>query len=70
MKTVFATFNFKSTDVAGADKLYLETHVRLTLQLPNLRRHPHRRASHRAAFDYFDDEAALLITAYFSDGAS
>jgi len=77
MKTVFATFNFKSTDVAGADKLYLENHVRLTLQLPNLRQyltglvrqHPHRPSPHRAAFNYFDDQAALRWALHRSPAA-
>jgi uncharacterized protein (TIGR02118 family) len=67
MKTVFATFNFKSTDLPGAEQHYLETHVRLTLQLPNLRQyltglvrsHPRHSSPHRAAFNYFDDEDAL-----------
>jgi uncharacterized protein (TIGR02118 family) len=67
MKTVFATFNFKSPDLASAEKLYLEDHVRLTLQLPNLRQYitglirpdPPRHLPHRAAFNYFDDETAL-----------
>ena len=77
MKTVFATFNFKSSDVAGADKLYLDNHVRLTLQLPNLRqyltglvhRHPQRPSPHRAAFNYFDDEAALRWALHKSPAA-
>jgi uncharacterized protein (TIGR02118 family) len=67
MKTVFATFNFKNTDLAAAEKLYIDNHVRLTLELPNLRQyitglirpHPQRPSAHRAAFNYFDDEAAL-----------
>jgi hypothetical protein len=67
VKTVFATFNFKSSDLANAEKSYIEDHVRLTLQLPNLRQyitglilpHPQRPVPHRAAFNYFDDAKSL-----------
>lgn len=67
MKTVFATFNFKNSDLVTAEKLYIENHVRLTLQLPNLRQyitgliqpHPQHSLAHRAAFNYFDDAKAL-----------
>ena len=77
MKTVFATFNFKSTDLASAEKLYIENHVRLTLQLPNLRQyitglvhpHPHRPSPHRAAFNYFDDATALRWALHKSPAA-
>jgi EthD domain len=77
MKTVFATFNFKSTDLAAAEKLYIEYHVRLTHQLPNLRQyitglvrpHPLRPSPHRAAFNYFDDEAALRWALHRSPAA-
>ena len=77
MRTVFATFNFKSTDTASAEKHYIENHVRLTLQLPNLRQyitglvrpHPHHPSPHRAAFNYFDDEAALRWALHKSPAA-
>jgi EthD domain len=77
MKTVFATFNFKSTDLANAENLYIENHVRLTRELPNLRQyitglvrpHPHRPSPHRAAFNYFDDEAALRWALHKSPAA-
>ena len=77
MKTVFATFNFKSADRAVAEKLYLENHVQLTRQLPNLRQyitglvrpHPHRPSPHRAAFNYFDDDAALRWALHKSPAA-
>ena len=77
MRTVFATFNFKSSDVANAERLYLSNHVRLTLQLPNLRQyitglirpHPHQPTSHRAAFNYFDDDAALRWALHKSTAA-
>jgi len=77
VKTVFATFNFKSTDLASAEKLYIENHVRLTLQLPNLRQyitglvhpHPHRPSPHRAAFNYFDDATALRWALHKSPAA-
>ncbi len=77
MKTVFATFNFKNTDLASAEKLYTENHVRLTRQLPNLRQyitgvvrpHPHRPSPHRAAFNYFDDGAALRWALHKSPAA-
>jgi uncharacterized protein (TIGR02118 family) len=77
MKTVFATFNFKSTDTAIAEKHYIEDHVRLTRQLPNLRQyitglvrpHPHHPSAHRAAFNYFDDEAALRWALHKSPAA-
>jgi hypothetical protein len=67
MKTVFATFNFKSADLASAEKHYIEVHVQLTRQLPNLRQYitgfirplPQQQSPHRAAFNYFDDDAAL-----------
>ena len=77
MRTVFATFNFKSTDTASAEKHYTENHVRLTLQLPNLRQyitglvrpHPHHPSPHRAAFNYFDNEAALRWALHKSPAA-
>jgi uncharacterized protein (TIGR02118 family) len=77
MKTVFATFNFKNTDLVSADRLYIENHVRLTLQLPNLRQyitgvvrpHPHRPSAYRAAFNYFDDEEALRWALHKSPAA-
>jgi len=77
MKTVFATFNFKSTDLANAEKLYMENHVRLTRQLPNLRQyitglvrpHPLRPSPHRVAFNYFDDEGALRWALHKSPAA-
>jgi EthD domain len=77
MKTVFATLNFKSVDLAIAEKLYIENHVRLTLQLPNLRQyitglirpHPARPMPHRAAFNYFDDEEALRWALHKSPAA-
>jgi hypothetical protein len=77
MKTVFATFNFNSTDLAGSEKSYIEDHVRLALQLPNLRQyitgiirpHPPRPMAHRAAFNYFDDEAALRWALHKSPAA-
>src|SRR6266481_815832 len=77
MKTVFATFNFKSTDLASAERLYIENHVRLTRLLPDLRQyitglvrpHPHRQSPHRAAFNYFDDEAALKWALHKSPAA-
>lgn len=77
MKTVFATFNFKSADLASAEKLYIENHVRLTLRLPNLRQyitglirpHPNRPSPHRAAFNYFDDVAALRWALHKSPAA-
>jgi EthD domain len=77
MKTVFATFNFKSTDLVSAEKLYIENHVRLTRQLPNLRQyitglvrpHPQRPSPHRAAFNYFDDEGALRWALHKSPAA-
>jgi uncharacterized protein (TIGR02118 family) len=67
MKTVFATFNFKGSDVATAERHYLENHVRLTLALPNLRQYITGRIRpdlqhpmpYRAAFNYFDGEAEL-----------
>lgn len=77
MKTVFATFNFKSTDLASAEKSYVEDHVRLTLQLPHLRQyitglirsHPLRPTAYRAAFNYFDDAAALRWALHKSPAA-
>ena len=77
MRTVFATFNFKSIDTASAEKHYIENHVRLTLKLPNLRQyitgllrpHPHHPSAHRAAFNYFDDEAALRWALHKSPAA-
>jgi hypothetical protein len=77
MRTVFATFNFKSSDTASAENHYIENHVRLTLQLPNLRQyitglvrpHPHPPSPHRAAFNYFDDEAALRWALHKSPAA-
>ncbi|GEM_PF-1619065 len=67
MKTVFATFNFRSGDIAEGERLYLKNHVPLTLQLPNLRQYitgvirpgPEPAPAHRAAFNYFDDAKAL-----------
>jgi uncharacterized protein (TIGR02118 family) len=77
MKIVFATFNFKSTDVESADKLYIDNHVRLTLQLPNLRQYitglvrpdPQCPAPYRAAFNYFDDDEALRWALHSSPAA-
>ncbi len=77
MKTVFATFNFKGADLAGAEKLYIENHVRLALQLPDLRQyvtglirpHPARPMPHRAAFNYFSDEEALRWALHKSPAA-
>jgi len=67
VKTVFSTFNFKTSDLATEERLYIENHVRLARQLPNLRQymtglvrpHPDRPSPHRAAFLYFDDLEAL-----------
>jgi uncharacterized protein (TIGR02118 family) len=77
MKTVFATFNFNSSDLATAEKSYIEKHVRLTLQLPGLRQyitglirpHPQRPMPHRAAFNYFDDGKALQWALHRSPAA-
>jgi hypothetical protein len=77
MKTVFATFNFKSTDLAFADKMYIENHVLLTMQLPNLRQyitglirqHPTQPLPFRAAFNYFDDEASMRWALHKSPAA-
>ena len=77
MKTIFATFNFKSADLASAEKAYLENHVRLTLQLPNLRQYitgvirpnAERPMPRRAAFNYFDDEAAMRLALHGSAAA-
>jgi hypothetical protein len=77
MKTVFATFNFKGDDLISAEQHYLQTHVQLTLQLPNLRQyvtgvvrpHPQHPSPHRAAFNYFDDEAALRWALHKSPAA-
>jgi hypothetical protein len=77
MKTVFATFNFRNPDLVIADKRYIETHVPLTLQLPNLRQYitgvilpdPPRELPHRAAFNYFDDEAAMRWALHRSPAA-
>jgi uncharacterized protein (TIGR02118 family) len=74
---VFATFNFNSSDLATAEKSYVENHVRLTLQLPGLwqyitgliRPHPQRPVPHRAAFNYFDDERALQWALHRSPAA-
>ena len=77
MKTVFATFNFRNTDLATADRLYLENHVQLTLQIPNLRQYimgvirPYSRYQlpHRAAFNYFDDTSAMQWALHRSPAA-
>src|SRR5947209_271599 len=77
MKTVFATFNFRSTDLATADELYLENHVRLTLQIPSLRQyitglirpHPQHPLPRRAAFNYFDDAKAMRWALHQSPAA-
>jgi EthD domain-containing protein len=77
MKTIFATFNFKNTNLAAAEKQYIEDHVQLTLRLPNLRQyitglvrpHPDRPSPHRAAFNYFDDDAALRWALHKSPAA-
>ena len=77
MKAVFATFNFKTNDFAIAEKHYLEEHVRLTLQLPNLRQYitgrirpdPRRQSPRRAAFNYFDDDTALKWALHNSPAA-
>jgi hypothetical protein len=77
VKTVFATFNFRNPDLVIADKQYIETHVPLTLQLPNLRQYitgvilpdPPRQLAHRAAFNYFDDDAAMRWALHGSPAA-
>jgi hypothetical protein len=77
MKTVFATFNFRDSDLAQAEEHYNKEHVRLTLQLPGLCQyitgliepHPHRPSPHRAAFNYFDDAAALRWALHKSPAA-
>ena len=35
MRTVFALFNFKSTDLAEEERNYLEYHVKLARRLPS-----------------------------------
>lgn len=68
MRTMFATFDFKSSDLEAEEKNYLENHVRLAKTLPGLRQYitarlrapagskpPH----YRAAILDFDDAAAL-----------
>ena len=77
MRTVFATFNFKGGDLAVAEKLYQDNHVRLTLQLPHLRQYitglvrpqPRIASPYRAAFNYFDDDAALRWALHKSPAA-
>jgi uncharacterized protein (TIGR02118 family) len=39
MRTVFAMFNFKSSDLAAEESNYAENHVRLARQLPGLRQY-------------------------------
>ena len=39
MRTVFALFNFKSSDLAAEERNYLDYHVQLARQLPGLRRY-------------------------------
>jgi uncharacterized protein (TIGR02118 family) len=39
MRTVFALFNFKSSDLAAEEKNYADNHVRLARQLPGLRQY-------------------------------
>jgi hypothetical protein len=39
MRTVFALFNFKSSDFAAEERNYIEYHVQLARQLPGLRQY-------------------------------
>jgi uncharacterized protein (TIGR02118 family) len=39
MRTVFALFNFKSSDLAAEERNYIEYHVQLARQLPGLRQY-------------------------------
>jgi uncharacterized protein (TIGR02118 family) len=39
MHTVFALFNFKSSDLAAEENNYIEHHVQLARQLPGLRQY-------------------------------
>ncbi|HXZ87886.1 MAG TPA: EthD family reductase [Candidatus Binataceae bacterium] len=39
MRTVFALFNFKSSDLAAEERNYIEHHVQLARQLPGLRQY-------------------------------
>jgi len=39
MRTVFALFNFKSSDLAAEERNYIENHVQLARQLPGLRQY-------------------------------
>jgi uncharacterized protein (TIGR02118 family) len=74
---VFATFNFKSADIASADKHYIDEHVPLTLKLPDLRQYitgrirsnAEYRPPHRAAVNYFDTEADLKWALHKSPAA-
>ena len=39
MRTIFALFNFKSSDLAAEERNYIEHHVQLARQLPDLRQY-------------------------------
>jgi uncharacterized protein (TIGR02118 family) len=68
MRTLFALFDFKSSDLAAEEQNYIETHVRLARELPGLRRYitgkmigskNHPAPYYRAAALNFDDAEAL-----------
>jgi uncharacterized protein (TIGR02118 family) len=72
MRTVFAMFNFKSSDLAAEEKNYADNHVRLAKELPGLRQYitgrfraptgkqpPHYRAA-TLTFDHNDAKRSAM----------
>lgn len=70
MRTLFALFDFKSTDVAAEEENYIGNHVRLARELPGLRNYitgkligskNHPSPYYRAAALNFDDLSAMRL---------